>query len=205
MAKKIMAEYIPRMESSENYDLEYEMSGDKDKRTAFISVAATEIKDADAVKQLFYQANSYDTCVIFIDEIDAIGRMRTDQLHRDALIQLLKEMDGFDRIVKVSVPALEDRRELLKYYLEKKSVWKKASENEVDKACRIIDDAAGRTIGYSAAKIENLINETELLRRKHPDDGIKQDGVLDDYKWAAGLQSRSYTGQMKYLQVPMLI
>lgn len=66
------------------------------KDVAFIKVAATELRTAELVKALFSASESYDCVVIFIDEIDAIGRKRETLGDTSVLIQLMNELDGFD-------------------------------------------------------------------------------------------------------------
>ena len=203
----------------------YEMSGDKDKRVAFIPVAATELNNADEVKQLFYQAGSYDTCVVFIDEIDAIGGLRTRHSNPDTLIQLLKEMDGFeedkgifvlaatnapetldpaltrpgrfDRIVKVGIPALDDRKALLEFYLSRKAGWVEINRNNPDECSKVIDDIARRMVGYTPAEIENLANETELLKDESGDPGDETESPNKYRETMSELIDRRIGGPLK--------
>lgn len=83
------------------------------KDVAFIKVAGTELNSAELVKALFSAAEEYDQVIIFIDEIDAIGKRRERLLNDGALIQLLNEMDGFEKRRNVFVLAATNAPETL--------------------------------------------------------------------------------------------
>ena len=138
------------------------------------------------VHELFQAAKKAAPAIIFIDEIDAVGRHRGSLRNEEreaTLNQLLTEMDGFesdsgvvvmaatnrmemldpallrpgrfDRRVHLSLPDMEDRRQILELYLRRKP-------HEVD-----LEALARSTVGFSAAALSTLVNEAALhaLRR----------------------------------------
>ena len=130
------------------------------------------------VRQLFKAAKAKMPCIIFIDEIDAVGTSRKafETQSRKTLNQLLTEMDGFeqnegiiviaatnipeqldpaltrpgrfDRLVHVPNPDIGGRREILAHYLENKPV-----DADVD-----VESIARSTSGFSGAELFNLVN-----------------------------------------------
>jgi cell division protease FtsH len=164
----------------------YEENDSKETRVGFISTISTELDTPKKIAELFKEAEDYDTSVIFIDEIDAIGK------HRNAsgavptlLIQLMKEMDGFeerknifvmaasnapnvldpalkrpgrfDRLIEVSYPDQNGRKDIIKYYLQKLKIF---SLTNVDSLVEMI---AHHTVGYAPSELKNLINESAIL------------------------------------------
>ncbi|MCM1370426.1 MAG: ATP-dependent zinc metalloprotease FtsH [Clostridium sp.] len=147
----------------------------------FVGVGASRVRD------MFKQAKQNAPCLIFIDEIDAVGRQRGTGLggghdeREQTLNQLLTEMDGFganegiiiiaatnrpdvldpallrpgrfDRQVQVNLPDAKGREEILKVHAENKIFSKGVNLNYV----------ASRTVGFSGADLENLLNEAALL------------------------------------------
>lgn len=147
----------------------------------FVGVGASRVRD------LFEQAKKSAPCIIFIDEIDAVGRRRGAGLgggndeREQTLNQLLVEMDGFgqnegiimmaatnrpdildpallrpgrfDRQIRVGVPDLKARLEILKIHAKNKPL-----EEDVD-----FESLARRISGFTPADIENLMNEGALL------------------------------------------
>ncbi len=152
----------------------------------FVGVGASRVRD------MFKQAKQNAPCLIFIDEIDAVGRQRGTGLggghdeREQTLNQLLTEMDGFganegiiviaatnrpdvldpallrpgrfDRQITVNLPDVKGREEILKVHAKGKSFAKGVK----------LDNIAKRTVGFSGADLENLLNEAALLtvRRK---------------------------------------
>ncbi len=140
---------------------------------------------ASRVRDLFEKARKTAPCIIFIDEIDAVAKKRGTVLHSGAgeqtLNQILVEMDGleertnviilaatnrpdvldpailrpgrFDRTVHVPMPDFKGRRDILKVH----SKNKKYADN-VD-----LEAIAKKTIGYSGADLENLLNEAAIM------------------------------------------
>ncbi|MGO1371820.1 MAG: ATP-dependent zinc metalloprotease FtsH [Senegalia sp. (in: firmicutes)] len=147
----------------------------------FVGVGASRVRD------LFEQAKKSSPCIIFIDEIDAVGRRRGAGLggghdeREQTLNQLLVEMDGFginegiiiiaatnrpdildpallrpgrfDRQVQIGVPDIVGREAILKIHSKGKPL-----AEDID--LKII---ARRTIGFTPADLENLMNEAALL------------------------------------------
>jgi len=131
----------------------------------FVGVGASRVRD------LFEQAKKNSPCIIFIDEIDAVGRQRGAGMggghdeREQTLNQLLVEMDGFgvnegiimvaatNRQIVVGVPDVKGREEILKVHSKNKPL------NE-DVELKIL---AKRTPGFTGADLENLMNEAALL------------------------------------------
>ena len=147
----------------------------------FVGVGASRVRD------MFKQAKQNAPCLIFIDEIDAVGRQRGAGLggghdeREQTLNQLLTEMDGFganegiiiiaatnrpdvldpallrpgrfDRQVQVNLPDAKGREEILKVHAENKIFSKNVN----------LENIASRTVGFSGADLENLLNEAALL------------------------------------------
>ncbi len=152
----------------------------------FVGVGASRVRD------MFKQAKHNAPCLIFIDEIDAVGRQRGSGIggghdeREQTLNQLLTEMDGFganegiiiiaatnrpdvldpallrpgrfDRQVQVSLPDKKGREEILKVHARNKKFAKNVS----------LANISNRTVGFSGADLENLLNEAALLTvRRH--------------------------------------
>merc|ERR1712205_244685 len=135
----------------------------------FVGVGASRVGD------LFKKAKENAPCIIFVDEIDAVGRSRGNDEREQTLNQLLTEMDGFegntgiiviaatnradildpallrpgrfDRQVTVDVPDVKGRIEILKVHAKNKRLT-----GEVD-----IETIAKRTPGFSGADLSNLL------------------------------------------------
>ncbi|MDO4963078.1 MAG: ATP-dependent zinc metalloprotease FtsH [bacterium] len=152
----------------------------------FVGVGASRVRD------MFRQAKQNAPCLIFIDEIDAVGRQRGTGLggghdeREQTLNQLLTEMDGFganegiiviaatnrpdvldpallrpgrfDRQITVNLPDVKGREEILQVHAKGKTFAKGVN----------LENIAKRTVGFSGADLENLLNEAALLtvRRK---------------------------------------
>ncbi len=150
------------------------------KDVAFVKVTATELRTEELVKALFMASEGYDYVIIFIDEIDAIGRRREMLLNPSILIQLMNELDGFegkknvfvlaatnvpeildaalkrpgrfDMNIEVGNPNDEDRRKLVQHYIG----WKNCSNT-------IISEMVKHFRGYSPVQIKTILNETKIL------------------------------------------
>lgn len=176
----------------------------------FVGVGASRVRD------LFDQAKRNAPCIVFIDEIDAVGRRRGAGLgggndeREQTLNQLLVEMDGFgvnegiiiiaatnrpdvldpallrpgrfDRQVRVGVPDLKARVEILKVHSRKKPL-----EEDVD-----LEIIARRIPGFTPADIENLMNEAALLSAKKDSKTISMHAIEESItKVIAGPEKRS--------------
>jgi cell division protease FtsH len=147
----------------------------------FVGVGAARVRD------LFKEAKEHAPCIIFIDEIDAVGRQRTNSgtggndEREQTLNQLLVEMDGFDKHTNVVVIAATNRPDVLdqallrpgrfdrRVMLDKPDIRGRQAILEVhakDKPLASdvsLIDLARQTAGFSGADLANLLNEAALL------------------------------------------
>ena len=159
----------------------------------FISIAGSEFMEmlvgvgAARVRDLFATAKKTQPAIIFIDEVDAIGRQRGTGImgghdeREQTLNQILVEMDGFtpneqlvvmaatnrpdildsalvrpgrfDRRVLLSLPDIEGRKEILQIHAKNKPFTPSVDWEKV----------ARRTVGFSGADLENMLNEAAIL------------------------------------------
>lgn len=155
----------------------------------FVGVGASRVRD------LFSRAKEKSPCIIFIDEIDAVGRSRaknaiftgSNDERESTLNQLLTEMDGFDTNSGVIVLAATNRADMLDpallrpgrfdrhIYLElpnvteRKAIFRVHLRPLVLDASIDVDYLAAQTPGFSGADIANICNEAALIaaRKKH--------------------------------------
>jgi cell division protease FtsH len=174
---------------------------------AFFSVSGSEFVEmfvgvgASRVRDLFHAAKENAPCIIFIDEIDAVGRQRgstptTGNDEREqTLNQLLVEMDGFDKNTNVIVIAATNRPDVLDpallrpgrfdrtVTLEKPDIHgrrqildvhakDKPLAEEVD-----LQRLARQTAGFSGADLANLVNEAALLAARYDRPAITYDDL----------------------------
>jgi cell division protease FtsH len=147
----------------------------------FVGVGASRVRD------LFDQAKKSAPCIVFIDEIDAVGRQRGAGLggghdeREQTLNQLLVEMDGFDQNTGVILIAATNRADVLDPALlrpgrfDRQIVVGRADFKGRAKILEVharnkplskgvsLDVLAKRTPGFSGADLENLLNEAALL------------------------------------------
>ncbi|HHX99542.1 TPA: ATP-dependent zinc metalloprotease FtsH [Candidatus Dojkabacteria bacterium] len=154
---------------------------------------------ASRVRDLFKKARNTTPCIIFIDEIDAVAKKRGTVLHSGAgeqtLNQILVEMDGleerenvivlaatnrpdvldpailrpgrFDRMVVVHMPDAKGREEILAVHAKNKKFAEGVN----------LKDLAKKTIGYSGADLENILNEAAIMAAQEGDKEIGQDDI----------------------------
>lgn len=147
----------------------------------FVGVGASRVRD------LFKQAKESSPCIIFIDEIDAVGRQRGAGMggghdeREQTLNQLLVEMDGFDDRSNVILMAATNRPDVLDPALlrpgrfdrqipvtnpdmaGRRAILKVHAKNKPLAADADLDGLAKRTAGMSGADLQNVLNEAALL------------------------------------------
>src|SRR5690625_4579949 len=165
--------------------------------TPFFSISGSDFVEmfvgvgASRVRDLFENAKKNAPCIIFIDEIDAVGRQRGAGLggghdeREQTLNQLLVEMDGFDANEGIIMIAATNRPDILDPALlrpgrfdrqipvnqpdvkGREAILKVHSRNKpLDKTVDI-KTIAMRTPGFSGADLENLLNEAALVAARH--------------------------------------
>lgn len=165
----------------------------------FVGVGASRVRD------LFKTAKEKAPCIIFIDEIDAIGRARGKNLasgsndeRENTLNQLLTEMDGFGTNAGVIILAATNRADVLDKALlragrfdrqiyvdlpdliERKAIFKVHTKNlKYDKKEVDLDFLARQTPGFSGADIANVCNESALIAARHNKKLIGKQDFLD--------------------------
>ena len=176
----------------------------------FVGVGASRVRD------LFNEAKKNAPCIVFIDEIDAVGRRRGAGLgggndeREQTLNQLLVEMDGFDGNLGIIILAATNRPDVLDPALlrpgrfdrqivigmpdirareELFRLYTKNKPLDKDVSPEIL---AKRTPGFSPADIENLINEAALLTARRNGTKIRMDEIEEaTTKVMAGPQKKS--------------
>ncbi|GAC1377844.1 MAG: ATP-dependent zinc metalloprotease FtsH [Ktedonobacteraceae bacterium] len=147
----------------------------------FVGVGAARVRD------LFKEAREHSPCIVFIDEIDAVGRQRNNSgtggndEREQTLNQLLVEMDGFDKQTNIVVIAATNRPDVLdsallrpgrfdrQVMLDKPDIRGRLAILEVHAKGKPIDsdapltELARQTAGFSGADLANLLNEAALL------------------------------------------
>jgi cell division protease FtsH len=176
----------------------------------FVGVGAARVRD------LFEQARQSAPCIIFIDELDALGRARgvgptTGQDEKEqTLNQLLAEMDGFDRSVAIVVLAATNRPEILDPALMRAGRFdRQVLVDRPDRRGRIeilrihlqnltlapdvkLEDIAALTPGFTGADLANLSNEAAVLATRRGADAIAMaDFTAAIERIIAGLEKRS--------------
>lgn len=178
----------------------------------FVGVGASRVRD------LFKQAKEKAPCIIFIDEIDAIGRSRgkgaflsgANDERESTLNQLLTEMDGFGTNSGVIVLAATNRADMLDpallrpgrfdrhIYLELPNMKEREEIFNVHLRPLIFDDMidihflASQTPGFSGADIANICNESALIAARKKKDKVGREDFLDAIdRIVAGLEKKS--------------
>ena len=175
----------------------------------FFSIAGSEFvemfvgRGAAKVRELFDEAKKNAPCIIFIDEIDTIGKKRDsagisgNDEREQTLNQLLTEMDGFDgnigivmlaatnrpeildpallrpgrfdRQIRVELPTLKDRIEILKVHARSYKM-----EGDIDYSL-----IARSTAGASGAQLANILNEAALRAVRMGHDKVRQEDIQE--------------------------
>lgn len=177
----------------------------------FVGVGASRVRD------LFRQAKEKAPCIIFIDEIDAIGRARGKSVSAGAnderentLNQLLTEMDGFGTNSGVIILAATNRADILDRALmragrfdrqiyvdmpdlnERKDIFKvHLKKIKIDESVEI-DFLAKQTPGFSGADIANICNEAALIAARSNKKNVQKQDFLDAVdRIIAGLEKKN--------------
>ena len=175
----------------------FSMSG-SDFVEMFVGVGASRVRD------LFRQAKEKAPCIVFIDEIDAVGRARSNNMRmggnderESTLNQLLTEMDGFGTNSGVIILAATNRADILdkallragrfdrQIHVELPDVHERKEIFEVHlKPLKLgasidIDFLARQTPGFSGADIANVCNEAALIAARHDKATVEKQDFLD--------------------------
>ncbi|CAN6475819.1 unnamed protein product [Victoria cruziana] len=189
----------------------------------FVGVAAARVKD------LFASARRFAPSIIFIDEIDAIGGKRGGPdiggggaEREQGLLQILTEMDGFkvstaqvlvigatnreellddalkrkgrfDKIIRVGKPSKDGRLAILQVHARNK-FFRSEQEKEV-----LLKEIAERTVDFSGAELQNILNEAGILTQRKDKDFIELDELLEALKRQKGTFE---TGQEDQTRIP---
>ena len=186
----------------------------------FVGVGASRVRD------MFKTAKQNAPCILFIDEIDAVGRQRGAGLggghdeREQTLNQLLVEMDGFQPNSGVIVMAATNRADILDPALlrpgrfdrqirisnpdvrSREAILKVHARNKHLSPRVNLTDVARRTPGFSGADLENLLNEAALLAARENCREIKIyhiDEAIDRVMMGPAKRSRKYTDTEKAL------
>ena len=177
----------------------------------FVGVGASRVRD------LFRRAKKSAPCIVFIDEIDAVGRQRGTGLggshdeREQTLNQILVEMDGFEPNTNVIVIAATNRPDVLDQALlrpgrfdrrvtidlpdinDREAILKIHAEGKPLAKSVTLRSVAERTPGFSGADLANVINEAAILSVRRNKKNIEQPELLESLeKVMLGPERRSH-------------
>lgn len=174
----------------------------------FFTISASEFVEmfvgvgASRVRDLFAKAKRNAPCVIFIDELDAIGRQRGSGLggshdeREQTLNQILVEMDGFDTDTRVILLAATNRPDVLDPALlrpgrfdrrvtlnlpdksEREDILKIHSKNKPIEKSVDFGRVASNTVGMSGADLKNIMNESAILSARKNQKTISEKDIF---------------------------
>lgn len=176
----------------------------------FVGVGASRVRD------LFKKAKKNAPCIVFIDEIDAVGRQRGAGLggshdeREQTLNQILVEMDGFDTNTNVIVIAATNRPDVLDPALlrpgrfdrqvvidrpdikERQEILQVHAKNKPIAKSADLEEVAKRTPGFAGADLANILNEAAILAARRNLKEIPQEVILESIeKVAIGPERKS--------------
>ena len=186
----------------------------------FVGVGASRVRD------MFKEAKRNAPCLIFIDEIDAVGRQRGSGIggghdeREQTLNQLLTEMDGFGANEGIIIIAATNRPDVLDPALlrpgrfdrqvtvnlpdteEREAILKVHAQNKILAPSVNLKSISQRTSGFSGADLENLMNEAALLAVRKNEDAITLqdiDEATDRVLMGPAKTSRKVSDEIKWL------
>lgn len=176
----------------------------------FFSIAGSEFVEmfvgvgASRVRDLFTKAKRNSPCIIFIDEIDAVGRQRGGagfggghDEREQTLNQILTEMDGFEQGTNVIVMAATNRPDVLDKALlrpgrfdrrifidrpdleARKKILEVHSKNKKIASAANLEEIARQTVGLTGADLENIMNESAIFAAKRKRKQVVQQDLVD--------------------------
>ncbi len=187
----------------------------------FISMSGSEFIEmfaglgASRVRKLFEKAKKISPCIVFIDEIDAIGSRRTsgsgaETENNQTLNQLLVEMDGFDTEETIIVLAATNRPEMLDKALlrpgrfdrqitialpdlrGREEILKIHAKDKKFAPNIDMKDIAGDTAGFTGAELANILNEAAIIATIKEHEEITKNDIEDAVKKVTvGLEKQS--------------
>ena len=180
---------------------------------SFIQISASEFIQmfvgvgASRVRDLFNMAKKNSPCVVFIDEIDAVGRKRGESINgggneerEQTLNQILTNMDGFDKTESLVVLAATNRADILDSALTRsgrfdrkvtvgmpdlfgrREILNVHLKNKFVEENTNLDEIAVLTSGFSGADIENLANEAVILALRNNRSVINDKNLIDAFE-----------------------